>query len=167
MGNQFKRPGAQVGEGSVSEDCLPMRGSDHPAFIEMRFSWLGPHETDPRYRHVVLPKGFSLITSESPEVLFVRDAYGYPRARISLPNEFGPSPTVSPVRRFNASTERRGSQWRSLVMDWGRVAVRGERFLSESDALNAAREWLDRYRGGWESYSGAVNFAGPPPSRLA
>lgn len=160
----FSRPDAQVGEGSISETTLPMRGSEHSAFAEMRFSWADPVEADPRYRNVTLPPGHLVRDTDDSEVYLVRDKYGYPRAKILLPDELGPVPTISPMRRFDPGAEKKGPLWRMVVFEWGRVITRGLTHKTENEAHAAAEEWLDQYRGGWRSYIAPINFAKPPPS---
>ena len=159
----FSRPGVVVNEGVLSDGLMPSKGSDHPAFPQMKFSWLATDRNDPRYRRVVLPKGHCLKPGPDDGVHYVVDGAGFPRAEIQIPKDKKTSPSILPMKRFDAATEKHRDGWRMCVLQWGRVYVRGSVFKLARDAFKAAEEWLDAQKPGWRSYVSGVNFVGKPP----
>jgi hypothetical protein len=155
---QFIRPDASAGEECISEWCLPMRGSEHSAFVEMRFQWRKQSDADPRYHKVRLPSGFSLVETDG-DWIEIRDSNGYPRAAAKTT----PVPIVVPIRRYDPSSESTAGGWKMVVREWNRPVVRGEVFESEVLAHESAIKWLNEMKVGWEGYTSRVNFRGRPP----
>lgn len=159
----FKRPNMETREITLSSEFLPRKGSDHPGFLEMGFSWLSPNQDDPRYRGVRMPKNMGLAETDDPEKFLIRDALGFPRAEIRVPSDRKTLPGITPVRRFSAHAERTSKGWRAVILQWNKPYVRGGTHMLEADALKEAVRWLDDNKAGWTSYISGVNFAGKPP----
>lgn len=160
----YKRP--NVTGGGVSETRLPDRGSSHPAFIQMGFSWGELAWDNMRYKDVTLPDDFVLRSTVRREWFEIRDGNGYPRARVYEPSPMlmGALPFITPVRRFDPDSEPHiGGKWKMVVREWGRIFVRGKLYATEKDAILAATSWLDETKSGWADYVSDVNFSGRVP----
>jgi hypothetical protein len=127
----------------------------------MLFLWGAPHESDPRFRTVVLPSGFSLVsTGESRWE--VRDLGGYPRAVVTFSQARGAVPSILPIRRFSFSADVVKDRFRGVVSDWDSIVYRTPAQKMQSVALFMAKKWLDDYKPRWNSYISAVNFERRP-----
>jgi hypothetical protein len=156
----FSRDTGVTGEAQPSEEMLPVRGSNHQAFVEMGFIWGSPHE-DPRYRQVTMPVGFSITWVAGP-VGEVYDAQGNIRAMILASKDHNSVPSIYPVKRFTLNVEGTGDAFQGVAYDWGSAVYRTRPISSQSVAVATVRKWLDEYKHGWDSYSSPINFEGRP-----
>lgn len=152
----FSRDNAVTGEAQASEIMLPARGSKHPAFVAMGFTW-GELLEDSRYRQVTMPAGFSITWVAGP-VGEVYDADRNLRAMILADGV----PSIYPVKRFTLNVESDGQAFRGIAYDWGNAVYRTKPIPSQSVAVATVRKWLDDYKPGWDSYSSPINFEGRP-----
>jgi hypothetical protein len=159
----FTRPDATAREECISNWCLPMRGSSHSAFTEMRFQWRSQSERDPRYRRVRLPAGFVMVDNPESDWVEIRDSNGYPRAAAKRPTDHSPNPIIVPIRRYEPSCESTGNGWKMVIKEWNQPVMRGDVFEDEASAHASAVEWLNEKKPGWEGYTTRVNFRGRPP----
>lgn len=136
---------------------LPERGSDHAAFVEMLFLWGGVIESDPRFRQVILPSGFTFVTVDERRHE-IRDGAGNVRATVTTPRERKHVPSIVPVRRYSAGAEAVGKQHRGVAYDHGSVVYRTKLVSDQQVAFAMAKSWLDDSKPRWESYISAVNF---------
>jgi len=157
----FSRAVAGIQPVVVSDGLLPTRGSEHAAFTEMLFLWGALHETDPRFRSVVMPSGFSLLPVNESRWK-VRDLNGFTRAFVHTPEARGAVPSISPVRRFSCNAEPSRDGFRGFVGDWDSVVYRTTARKTQADALCLAKKWLDDNKPRWDSYTSAVNFERRP-----
>lgn len=155
---RFSRDTAVTGEAQPCPELLPVRGSNHRAFLEMGFVWGEPHE-DPRFRQVTMPSGFSItwVTGPTGEIY---DADGNIRAMILASSENVPS--IYPVKRFTLNVEEVEASFRGVAFDWGNAVYRTKPIASQSVAAATVRKWLDDYKPGWDSYSSPINFERRP-----
>jgi len=139
-----------------------MKGSNHPAFVDMNFRWRGSLDLKESLRSVVLPDGFTLNEIDG-EFFEIYDKDKYPRAVVKVPADKSRSPAITPIKRFSADTEQVADGWKMLIREWGRVVIRGDVFSSSNEAVESAKGWLNSKRPGWDSYTSRVNFRGNPP----
>jgi hypothetical protein len=145
----------------VTNGILPVRGSEHTAFVDMLFLWGAPHEEDPGFRSVVLPSGFSLVPAGESR-WEVRDMDGFPRAVVLVPGGRGAVPSISPVRRFYMGADHPSAGFRGFVGDWDSIVYRTTVRRTQEDALCLAKKWLDDNKPRWDSYTSAINFERRP-----
>lgn len=156
----FSRETGVIGSAQLSEEMLPTRGSDHPAFVEMGFVW-GDHHEDQRFRHVTMPTGFRLWTIQGGEI---HDGNGNLRAKVVMSEQRSVVPSIYPVKRFSIDVET-AVGFVGVVRDWGDPVYRTRSIGSQSVAVATARKWLDEHKSGWDSYSSPVNFERRPAKR--
>lgn len=144
-----------------SSAALPARGSNHPAFVDMLFLWGRTLEEDSRYREVVLPSGF-VVVSAGEDRYEVRDMNGFVRAVAMIPADRPRIPAISPVKRFGLGSEQTGQEYKGVVYDWGSAIYRTKLLPTENAAVSEAKEWLDVNKPRWDSYTAAVNFERHP-----
>jgi len=144
-------------EVQVCAGILPARGSYHQAFVEMLFLWGEVLEEDARFRRVVLPSGFSLVTVDVYRSE-VRDLEGNVRAAIATPQDGRKVPSISPVKRYSLGAEMVGVQHRGVAYDRGSAVYRTKPFTAQQDAVSTVKKWLDENKPRWDSYVSAVNF---------
>ena len=133
----------------ASDMVLPVRGSGHPAFVEMRFLWGASLVDDPRFRSVTMPAGF-LLKEISESRLEVRDPGGFPRAVVLIPGGRGAMPSISPVRRFSFGADPLRAGFRGFVSDWRSIVYRTAVLPTQADALCLTKKWLDDNKPKWE-----------------
>jgi len=143
-----------------TDRLLPMRGSNHSAFLDMLFLWGNKNDVDQNYRDVVLPYGFS-VTQASNEKWNVIDVSGFTRAVASVPGGRG-QPSIVPVKRFSFNSHAQGEWFVGTVSDWDSIVYRTEKLPTQEAALAAAKKWLDSNKPKWDSYVSAINFERRP-----
>jgi hypothetical protein len=156
----FSREAAVVGAAQASEQMLPSRGSDHPAFIEMGFVW-GDLDSDPRFRNVQMPLGFSITWTTGPKGE-IYDADGNWRAVVLVPQDRANVPSIYPLKRFTVNVESADGSFRGVAYDWGEPVYRTVAIQFQSKAVAQAKKWLDDHKFGWDSYSSRINFERRP-----
>ena len=143
-----------------TDNLLPVRGSDHPAFLEMLFLWGAKSDVDQNYRSVVLPHGFrsSRVSDEQWEVL---DITNFARALVSVPGGRG-QPSIVPLKRFLYNSHAVDRFFVGTVSDWASVVYRTQKMTTQEAALAGAKKWLDDNKPKWDSYVSAINFERRP-----
>jgi len=150
----FSREVVKNVEVTASANVLPVRGSNHPAFVEMLFLWGDSLLEDCRFRTVVLPAGFYLQPVDE-NIININDMHDFTRARLHNLNS---TPSIAPMKRFTQSVAAHGGTFKGLVMDWSEVVYRTPSCSDQSAAMQLAAAWLDEYKPRWDSYVAAVNF---------
>ena len=143
-----------------TDRLLPVRGSDHPAFLQMLFLWGKNSDVDQNYRDVVLPHGFSVMKAEG-ETWNVLDVSGFTRAVANVPGGRG-QPAIVPVKRFSFNSHAQGERFVGTVSDWASIVYRTPKLETQEAALAAAKKWLDDTKPKWDSYVSAINFERRP-----
>lgn len=153
----FSREVSLATELQPGPGVLPVRGSDHPAFVEMLFLWGEAFEEDPRFRRVILPSGFSFVTVDTCR-FEIHDLGGCVRAVILAPQDGRKIPSILPAKRYSVGAEMVGGQHRGVAYDRGNAVYRTKLFATQQNAVATARKWLDDNKPRWDSYVSAVNF---------
>jgi len=156
----WSRPGCIKDPIQPTERLLPTRGSDHHAFVDMLFLWGDPNQDDQNFRAVVLPHGFSL-TKVSDGQWDVRDVSDFTRASVSVPGG-KLIPSIVPLKRFSYNSHAVDRFFIGTVTDWSAIVYRTQRLSTQTEAIAAAKKWLDDHKPKWDSYISAVNFERRP-----
>lgn len=147
----------------ISASVLPFRGSAHPAFLEMKFAWGPANKENEAYRDVVLPPGFSLrqVDGTRWEIL---NKPGHVIAVAVIPDDGVNKPSLSPVKRFSLHSKvSPGPRYTGVAKDWDSTVFKTPLMVTQDQALNLVKEWLNSNKPGWDSYVSSVNFDGREP----
>lgn len=147
---------------SVRKDCLPVKGGDHPAFLEMEVLFGEPHEQDPLYCRAEIPEGWDVRIVSDGKAYELIDEKG--RARAFMACNSAPDrrrAEIYPLRYIDFLVRMEdGGGRRAVVKRLGHAMYKTKTLFREEGertpddrCSELAGEWLDKHYSKWRSYT--------------